>query len=53
MEITDTNPDGSIVAHIPTKWIKISAPRKMSEEQRERAVRRLAEYYKSSEHRES
>lgn len=34
------NADGSIVATIPTKWIKISPPRKMSEEQIER-VREL------------
>lgn len=42
--ITDENPDGSIVAHIPTKWVKISAPRKMSDEQREMLAERLASY---------
>ena len=26
------NNDGSILAHIPTKWIKINPPRKLSEE---------------------
>ena len=44
MIITDENPDGSIVAHIPTKWVKISAPRKMSDEQREMLAERLASY---------
>lgn len=35
VEITDINTDGSIVAHVPSKWIKISAPRKVSEEQKQ------------------
>lgn len=34
VQITAENPDGSIVAHLPTKWIKITAPRKMTEEQK-------------------
>lgn len=28
------NEDGSVFAHVPLKWIKISPPRKMSDEQR-------------------
>lgn len=39
-KIKAENAGGSIVATIPTKWIKISPPRKMSEEQIER-VREL------------
>lgn len=46
VQITYENPDGSIVAHVPTKWVKVSAPRKMSEEQREMFAERLAQYRK-------
>lgn len=42
------NYDGSIVAHIPTSWIKINASkREMSDEQREAARKRLTKYLKS------
>ena len=46
VQITYENPDGSIVAHVPTKWVKVSAPRKMTEEQREMFAERLAQYRK-------
>lgn len=46
VQITYENPDGSIVAHVPTKWVKVSAPRKISEEQREMFAERLAQYRK-------
>lgn len=46
VRITAENPDGSIVAHFPTKWVKISPPRKMTDEQREQAAERLAQYRK-------
>lgn len=35
VKITHTNEDGSIVAHIPTRWIRINPSKKMSEEQKE------------------
>jgi len=35
------NKDGSIVAHIPTKWVKISPPKQISEETRERLSEQL------------
>lgn len=35
------NNDGSLLAHVPWKWVKISAPRKMTEEQRQKAAERL------------
>lgn len=35
------NQDGSIFAHVPLKWIKISPPRKVSDEQRKAAGERL------------
>lgn len=44
--ITAENTDGSIVAHVPTKWVRISAPRKMTEEQRKECAERLAQYRK-------
>lgn len=41
------NDDGSIVAHIPTKWIKISpCKREISEEQRQAAAERLKKFHK-------
>ena len=40
-EIVAENPDGSIYAHIPTSWIKISPPRQFTEEQRQRMGERL------------
>lgn len=41
VEIVAENSDGSICAHLPLKFIKISAPRQMTEEQREQARERL------------
>lgn len=46
VDIVAENYDGSIVAHIPTKWVKISPPRKISDEQREAASKRLSNYLK-------
>ena len=43
--IVAKNPDGSIYAHIPTSWIKISPPKEVSETQRERARERMQEYH--------
>ena len=33
-QITATNKDGSIVAHIPTSWIKINPTKELTDEQR-------------------
>ncbi len=41
VEIVAENSDGSICAHLPLKFIKISAPRQLTEEQREQARERL------------
>jgi nucleoside-triphosphatase THEP1 len=38
------NKDGSILASLPLKFIKISPPRQMSEEQRNQARERLKKY---------
>ena len=34
-QITAENSDGSIVAHIPTKWVRINPTKQLSEEQLE------------------
>lgn len=41
VEIVKENPDGSIFAHVPVKFIKVSPPRRVSEEQRAAAAERL------------
>lgn len=44
-QIVAENQDGSICAHIPTKWVAIRKPRRvdLTEEQRAERVKRLAE----------
>ena len=37
------NKDGSMVCHVPVRWIRVGPPRKVSEEQREAARQRFAE----------
>lgn len=39
-QITAQNDDGSIVAHIPTSWIKIRPPRVMELTEEEKEIRR-------------
>lgn len=41
VRIVVENKDGSVVAKLPIKYIKISAPRKVSEEQREQLRERF------------
>lgn len=45
VQITDVNENGTIVAHIPTSWIKINPPREVSEEQREKLRAHAAKYF--------
>lgn len=40
-QITDRNRDGSITGHVPVRWIKVSPPRKMSEEEKKELTERL------------
>lgn len=47
--IVDENYDGSIVAHIPTKWIKISPPKQVSDEFREQASQRFKEMHETGQ----
>lgn len=42
--IKTENKDGSILARLPIKFIKITPPRQMSEEQRNQARERLKKY---------
>lgn len=42
VEIIAENEDGSLYAHIPSKWVTVKAPRKMTEEQRLANAERLA-----------
>ena len=41
MEIVKENTDGTLLAHLPLKFIKISAPKQMTEEQKEKARERF------------
>lgn len=43
-EIFENN-DGSILAHFPVKWIKISPTRQMSEERKQAASKRFKEMW--------
>ena len=45
--ILDENYDGSLVAHIPTKWVKISPTRQVSDEFKQVASERFKELHKS------
>lgn len=47
--ILEENYDGSIVAHIPTKWVKISPPKQVSDEFREQASARFKEMHEAGE----
>ena len=46
VQIVAENSDGSICAHLPLKFIKISAPRQLTEEQKEQARERLLAHKK-------
>ena len=47
-QIAAENEDGSLCAHIPVAWVKISPLREVSQEQREMARERMCKYH--SEH---
>lgn len=40
IKILATNKDGSIFGHIPAKYVKLRAPRELTEEQREKLIER-------------
>lgn len=47
VRVIDENDDGSIFAEIPVKYVKVSPPRKMSEEQKEAASKRFKEMWEN------
>lgn len=51
VKIMAENKDGSLFAHVPVNYIKISPPKKMSEEQREAASERFKQMWKDKQER--
>lgn len=49
VEIMAVNEDGSMFAHIPVKFVKISPPRKMSDEQKEAASERFKQMWREKQ----
>lgn len=49
VKIIAVNDDGSLFAHIPVKYVKISPPRKVSEEQREAASERFKKMWEDKQ----
>ena len=49
VKIVVENKDGSMFAHVPVNYIKISPPKKMSEEQREAASERFRQMWKDKQ----
>lgn len=47
VKIVAENEDGSICAHLPLSFVKISAPRHVSDEQREQARERFSAMHKA------
>ncbi len=47
VQIINRNEDGSIFAHVPMRWVKVSPARKVSEAQRQAAGERLNAYWKN------
>lgn len=49
VKIIATNADGSICAHVPTKWLKVSPPRKvnLTDEQLLERAERMRSYHAS------
>ena len=52
VKIMAENDDGSIFAHIPVRYIKISPPKKMSDEQKEAASERFKQMWRDKQERE-
>lgn len=50
VKIVAQNKDGSLYAHIPINYVKISPPRQISEEQREAASERFRQMWNDKQH---
>jgi hypothetical protein len=49
VKIIAENNDGSVLAHVPVSYIKISPPKKVSDEQREAAGERFRQMWKEKQ----
>ena len=49
VQIIRENEDGSVFAHIPINYVKISPPRKVSEKQKEEASKRFKRMWKDKQ----
>lgn len=49
VKIISENEDGSIFDHIPINYVKISPPRKMSDEQKKAASKRFKQMWKDKQ----
>lgn len=49
VKIMKENEDGSLFAHIPVRYVKISPPRQVSEEQKEAASERFKQMWKEKQ----
>lgn len=52
VKIMTENEDGSLFVHVPVNYIKISPPRKMSDEQKEAASERFKQMWKDKKEKE-
>lgn len=53
VKIIVSNEDGSLFAHMPVNYIKISPPRKMSDEQKKAASERFKKMWKDKQEKEN
>lgn len=51
VKIVTENEDGSMFAHVPVSYVKISPPRKISEEQKEAASERFRQMWKDKQNK--
>lgn len=49
VQIIEENEDGSMFAHVPVNYVKISPPRKISEEQKEAASKRFKQMWENKQ----
>lgn len=52
VKVISVNEDGSVFAHIPVRYVKISPPKRMSDEQKEAASQRFKQMWKEKQERE-
>lgn len=52
VKIISENEDGSVFAHIPVRYVKISPPRQVSDEQKEAASERFRQMWKDKQNSE-